>query len=108
MKYIQKRGINFERLQHFDSLGLVKFNNISSFNLEQQGSKGGQFVIGYGEHKFLVEIVDDRNTELSVGHVMYTQQGLELLTICSPENNNEFFKYLKLKIVKDGSTITDV
>lgn len=103
-----KNGINFESVQHLDSLGLIKFNSVSGFKLEQRGEKGGQFLIEYNEYKFWVKIADDKNTELSVGHLMYTQQGLELLKICSPKNNKDFLEYLRLNIAQKGATIVDV
>lgn len=100
-------GIDFGALQHLDSLGLIKFDAIGGFSIGQPGQKGGSFLVEYNKDKFWVKVPDEQDLKLSAGHVMYTKQGLELLSICSPENNKAFLVYLKENIVKKGATLVD-
>lgn len=102
-----KTGIDFEELQHLDSLGLINFNNVAGYSLEQPGSKGGQFLVEYRDRKAWVKVPEERNSQLSTGHVMYTRQGLELLKISSPQKNPDIWEYLLAKVSKAGMTVTE-
>ena len=86
-----KHGINFHTLNHLKNIGLI----------ELQGPVG--FEIGFPKdiyyyHKQLnLEIPENPNTKLSIGHTLLTKAGKELILICGSQPVDGFYEYVKGK-----------
>lgn len=104
----QANGIDFSRLQHLDSLGLIKFSNITGYKTYRANQKGGNYLVVYQGRPLLVTIPDDKDSELHTGHVMYTQQGEELFRICAKQPIHGFAEYFIDAIEKSGLNIREL
>ena len=72
-------GINFNSLQHLDSLGLVNFNPISKFH--RTGIPKNITIHYFGTPVILALPKDDENN-FELGHVTLTNAGQQLAQIC--------------------------
>jgi len=82
-----KAGINFEVLQHLDSIGLATFNTITGYIRQGYGKRA---FAAYNNQGFLIEFNQDTNNQISTGQVLLTSIGKELLSICASQPNKEF------------------
>jgi len=89
-----KAGINFETLQHLDSIGLISLNNLSDY-LRQGFEKEAFFV--YKNEGYRIEFNQNTNNQIITGKVLLTSIGMELASICSTEGNEEFKSYVLQK-----------
>lgn len=94
-------GITFENLTHLDAIGLIRFNNISGFSIESPGT-GGNFLLAYQGSSYLLTFAEGKKNKLSVGHVLLTQQGLELMRVCTPDSVDKFENYTIEKLKADN------
>lgn len=85
-----KNGINFSSLKHLDSIGLISFESFSGYR--RQGFDK-QAIIFYFGVPTLVEFNADKNNEIKIGKVLFTQAGKELVAICGAQKNQEFYEY---------------
>lgn len=98
-------GIDFAGLQHLETLGLIKFNSLAGFRTYRPDTKGGRYILRYHEDVVIAEIPDDKSSELNTGRVLFTRQGSELFTICSPAPVEGFKDYLAAAIGKNGASV---
>jgi hypothetical protein len=101
-------GLDFSGLQHLDSLGLINFNNITGYKTYRPKQKGGNFVLMYHDDVLIATVPEDRDSELSTGHAMYTQQGMELFKICSVHPIDGFKQYVINKLQKNGLSTQEI
>jgi len=87
----QQSGINFSSLNHLDSLGLIKFNNLQSFVLQNLKKKVTLLYFGL---PITFELQQDENNNLEIGHVMLTKVGLQLAPNCGAKMNPQFLDYM--------------
>lgn len=86
-----KKGINFGALNHLDSLGLIKFNNLQTFILQNLPQNVTFLYLGIPV-SFKLKAESKNNFE--IGHVMLTQTGQQLAPICGAQIDIEFINYL--------------
>lgn len=87
-----KHGINFTRLSHLESIGLIQFAGITNF------SKAGlpKFLGIYYYGKLLrLEMSKNTDNKLQVGKVLLTTIGKELAPICGSKPVAGFYEYVK-------------
>jgi len=71
-------GINFDILTNLDSLGLIHFNNITGYVLQELPI----FVLAsYFDDVFQLTIPNDKKRQLEIGRVLFSSMGLELLSV---------------------------
>ena len=87
-----KRGINFSTLQHLDSIGLVKFENLTGF-VRQDIPK--ILTVNYYGRPFNLEKSKDSGNNLEIGRTLFTRTGQELAPICGSKPVEGFFEYVK-------------
>ena len=82
-------GLNFENLQHLDAIGLIRLDVDSySFYFDEDENP----VINY-YGRSLISHAPSIGTEFSVGQVLLTQSGAELVGICGGEEVEGFYEY---------------
>jgi hypothetical protein len=89
-----KNGLNFGLLSHLDSLGLIKFENISDFTYQRVPKP---IAIGY-QGRFLriaKRSSSEEHQDIPIGKVMFTGAGTQLSTIVHITPIAGFFEYVK-------------
>jgi len=86
-------GINFQSLNHLESLGLIQFNEITGFNFERLDSTQ-KIVVAYFEKHLELELTPKSGPKIEFGHVMLSHSGIELAPICGAAPVEEFFDYV--------------
>ncbi len=88
------KGINFMTLTHLDSIGLIRFDSLSGF--ERLELPKTFSLMYYGELlNFTMGL--EKDNKLPIGHVLLTQVGRELATVCKAQVVEGFFDYVKEK-----------
>ena len=87
-----KRGIDFSTLQHLDSIGLVKFENLTGF-VRQDIPK--ILTVNYYGRPLNLEKSKDAGNNLEIGRTLFTRTGQELAPICGSKPVEGFFEYVK-------------
>ncbi len=85
-------GITFGALSHLESIGLIKFENLSGFR--RLGLPKKFHVLYYGQ-PLLLEMPKEEGNELEIGHVLLTKVGQELAPICGSKPVEGFVDYVK-------------
>lgn len=86
-------GINFNTLSHLDSLGLIQFSSLTGFIREGLPEK---FTLDYCGQPLALEMKNGNN-ELSVGQVLLSQAGQELVKVVRVPGVDGFYDYVKDK-----------
>ena len=91
-KIYNRHGIDFMSLQHLESIGLIKFNNLSGFVRQGLPKK---FFLAYGGRRLALEMPKDTDNNLGIGKTLLTRIGTELLPICGTKSVEGFREYVK-------------
>lgn len=81
----QTLGINYEKLLHLQSLGLISFSPISGYKRQGFEKKA---LLEYFDKKIILEFPKDKENEFQMGNVLFTQAGKQLFTICKLHRND--------------------
>jgi hypothetical protein len=89
-------GINFDRLSHMDSIGLIKFDPLAGYVHRGVRQKG--YASYYGRHVWL-ELPPTKGDDLrlDIGHVILTRAGEQLAGICGGQACDGFVEYVRAK-----------
>ena len=93
------KGINFKSLSHLNSIGLIQFDTVGSFML-QNLRKFATF--SYFDQHIILIFQNDSDNSLDFGRVMLTQAGSQLAPICGAQVNREFLDYMAQYYEKKG------
>lgn len=85
-----KNGIDFQALKHLDAIGLISFDSVSGYR--RLGLKKYCTAFYYGKPTRL-EFQADEN-ELTIGNVLLTNIGSELVSLSGSIANDEFYDYI--------------
>ena len=85
-------GIDFDTLNHLDSIGLIQFQPLSRFKTVNLPKK---FSVGYYGKPLSLEMPKDSENEITIGQVMLTRIGQELAPICGSKPVDGFWEYVK-------------
>lgn len=99
----KNKGITFSSLNHLDSLGLIKFSNLQTFNL--QGLPQDVTLLYFGL-PISFKLISKSNNDLEIGHVLLTQAGQQLAPICGAQPDMSFLGYLTEHYKKKGLGVT--
>ena len=91
-KIYETHGIDFMSLQHLESIGLIKFEPVTGFNLR---SLPRTVVFIYGGMPFAFEMPKDTENTLDIGKTLLTRVGVELFPICGAKPVEGFWEYVK-------------
>ncbi len=99
----QKKGLKFSTLTHLENIGLVKFNSLQGFLLQQLPQNITLLYFGIPvQFKFK----SPEKNNLEIGHAMFTKTGQELASICGASPDLEFLKYMVKKYKEKGIEVT--
>ena len=86
-----KHGINFATLNHLKNIGLIELQGPVGFEISFSKD------IYYYDKRLNLEMPEDPNTKLSIGHTLLTKAGKELILICGSKPVDGFYDYVKGK-----------
>lgn len=87
----KKNGIHFASLIHLDSLGLIKFNNLQNFMLQDMPQKA---LLHYYSIPVSFTLKAESKNNLQIGHVILTKTGQQLAPICGARMDLGFLEYI--------------
>ena len=97
-------GLDFDKLTHLDTVGLIDFNSLSGYT---RGDFPPKFNIAYGDQIFSVEMPEGTR-RLPTGSVILTATGIQLLPLSNakviPGYENYVIEYMK----KQNITLTKI
>ena len=97
------KGIDFSSLTHLDDIGLISFDNLSSFMLLKYPKK---ITISYYETPLHIEFKKDSDNELQIGKILLTKTGEQLAPICGSQPVENFRDYVMEKWQKEGLVLS--
>lgn len=97
----EKHNINFLNLNHLETLGLIKLDSLVGF---QKRRVPQNFIISYFGFPLMLEIQNGAN-HLSLGNVLLTQAGQQLISICGAMPNGSLKNVAEEKWKKEGVII---
>lgn len=98
-----KEGINFETLEHLETLGLIMFNNLTGY-VRRGFSK--RTIVSFQNKHFIIEFPKEANNSLEIGKVRLTSIGMELGKICCPDEMLSFDDYVINHWLQEGIKIS--
>ncbi|MBJ7554442.1 DUF2806 domain-containing protein [Marinomonas spartinae] len=100
-----KNGISFSDIKHLDAIGLISFESTSGYiNM----GFGKNAVIFYFGLPTLIEFNKDKDNQIILGKVLFTQAGKELVNICGAKRNQEFYEYAIKKLSQQNICLSSV
>ena len=97
-----KHGVTFSALKHLDNIGLISFESVSGY--KSRGLPKVATIFYFGQ-AVILEFPNDKENELAIGKVLFTQVGKELVSICRANINPDFKSYVVEQIEKQGVKI---
>jgi len=94
-----RHDVTFNTLTHLDSLGLIQFNGLATFSRK---SLPKQFVVLYYGDAVELTMPKEKDNQLTLGHVLFTQAGHELAQICNSRPIPEFFDYVQARWIEQN------
>lgn len=86
-----RQGINFSALKHLDEIGLLSFEPLISYNLNNIPKRS---VVYYYERPVYIEFDKENDNEFRLGHVMLSKTGQELAPICDSGPVPGFYDFI--------------
>lgn len=86
-----KHGINFDTLQHLDSIGLIQFGGMMSMSARIPK----RFRVSYYGRSLILEMPQESNNDLEIGVATLTRVGKELAPICGAGPVGGFWEYVR-------------
>jgi hypothetical protein len=100
-----KEGISFTALKHLDAIGLISFESTSGYRAT--GFQKQAMFFYYGQPT-LIEFPKEKDNEINVGKVLFTQAGKELVNICGAKRSQEFYEYAVQELSKQGLILSSM
>jgi hypothetical protein len=88
----KKKGIDFNSLTHLDSIGLIQFQSLSGF---KRTGLPKNFPVFYCGKPLLLEMPEEEKNDISIGKVLLTKLGQELVSVCVAPGVDGFVDYVK-------------
>ena len=96
-------GITFTDLKHLDSIGLINFEQITTFQVNGLPKFASA---SYCDKLAILEFPNDSNNTVVLGNVLLTKSGQELFPICGSARNLLHFEAVVAKWRADGIKVT--
>ena len=87
-------GIDFASLSHLDSLGLIRFDPVSGFSVNELPKN---FSVIYDSQTLSLEMSNDKDNSLEIGMVILSKAGKELAQVVKSPRVDGFYDYIKDK-----------
>jgi hypothetical protein len=95
----KQHGVKFDSLAHLESLGLLRFEALTSFSLANL-STGVK--ISYFDTQYHLSPRPNSSDDIVIGNVMLTKSGQELAPICGAKMIDDFPEYAVKKWKEKG------
>ncbi|MEY2536589.1 MAG: hypothetical protein QOG67_329 [Verrucomicrobiota bacterium] len=92
-------GVDFKSLTHLESIGLVRFDPVSGFQITKLPQ---QFMVRYFDRPAFLHLPNQADNSLDVGKVMLTKVGQELAVISGRHPAKGFFDFVHEKWKTSG------
>lgn len=102
-KLYTERGINFESIKHLDSIGLISFENLTGYVLNDLPQN---IRVLYNSRPVSISFPNAENNVLNIGHIMFTSVGVELFRVCGMKSIEGFAEYVVEKWKSDNLNTT--
>jgi hypothetical protein len=89
-----KQSIDFDNLNELESIGVIKFDALAGFIRSELPKK---ITLRYYGNLLKLEMPNEVKNQLSIGHVLLTQNGQELARICGSKPVDGFWEYVQEK-----------
>lgn len=99
----KNQGLTFLKLNHLDSIGLIKFSPTSKFRLPQVPKTLPFF---YYDSLVLFQFAKENSNQMPLGQVMLTSVGEQLAPICGAKPIPNFLDYIISEYAKNGASVT--
>jgi hypothetical protein len=87
-----QQGIDFISLTHLDSIGLINFQPSGSLHLPGLPKN---FAVSYYKKPLFLEMPKEEKNSLSIGKILLTKLGKELVSVCSAPGVDGFYDYVR-------------
>lgn len=84
-------GLTFAKLQHLDAIGLIKYNSANGIATFSEIDES-RVLLTYNGMPVKITEQDSETTSVSIGHVLLTQVGAEIASICTINYDAEIFE----------------
>lgn len=86
-----RHGINFDSLNHLDSIGLIQFDGMMGMSA---GLPTKRFTVSYYGRPLTLSMSQDTDNKLDIGKAILTRVGWELAPICGSKPVEGFWEYV--------------
>jgi hypothetical protein len=104
-KIYDDNGINFSMLSHLESIGLIRFDHFSGYQIIGLEQK---CCFKYFKENIWVEFPKPDNNGLNSGEVIFTQVGIQLAKVCESTPIDRYRNYIKEKWQGFGYKVYDI
>jgi hypothetical protein len=87
----ETNGVTFESLVQLENIGLIRFEHVGGFKHMGLPKRP---ILGYYGRPLRLELTNEEDNELQVGHVILTRIGQELARICGSTPVEGFWEYV--------------
>lgn len=87
-----EKGLNFNTLTHLDAIGLIRFNSLSGF---VRRGLPKEFTVAYCGNPTKLTMKNETDNSLTIGKVLLTRMGEELVSVCNAPGVDDFPEYVK-------------
>lgn len=95
----RRNGITFGVVKHLDSIGLISFEALAGYKTMMLNKIEK---IKYQKVLVILEFTKDKDNEMGVGHILLTNAGGKLSTICKPVKVDGFVDYVLQECKRQG------
>lgn len=99
-----KQGINLPTLKHLETVGLISLES-AGYVKKKFGRHARLF---YHGKPTKIQFPQDAGNQLDLGHVLLTDLGKSLATICDARRNQEFYEYTIEKWYQEGMVVSSI
>jgi Protein of unknown function (DUF2806) len=99
-----KQGINLSALKQLEAIGLISLES-AGYVKKRFGRHARLF---YHGKPTKIQFPQDANNQLDLGHVLLTDLGKSLATICDARRNQEFYEYVVEKWFHQGMVVSSI
>jgi hypothetical protein len=92
-------GINFSTLKHLDAVGLISFESLTGYKKRDFNKI---VHTSYGKKTITLEFPKKDKNDLSIGHAIFTEVGLQLVQFCKPSVVSGFEEYVMANWLNSG------
>ena len=98
-------GINFGILANLDNFGLIRFDPLPGFTMNQQPRN---ISLSYCGRSLILKLLENDNNSFQIGTVILTRAGSELSTLCEASPVDGFVEFVTARWVGEGYSVIPI